>query len=548
VKVQLLKRKWAKKAHWVVAHSGLLGKIPAFENQHTIVHHWNFDKTNNVPANLAFMGDSDHSSFHRKLAGTHPVWDSPGKFQENRLAGVQRYQESEEGKEKLARIGTENFQKYMSENPEHYKESVKDNGKRGGKYLSAYNTSERGRAKSKEVANRFYTCSICGESGKSPIFLHTHRKKVHKFNHKIVKIEQLTETQDVYCLIVPEHHNFALTAGVFVHNCGIVVVKTSLKLEDIANRFDSIHRGIKENIPVGYAHRQDSRLAIVHETVPTDFLAEITQYEKESIWNQNKIVNQLGTLGGGNHFIELQLDEQGYLCIMIHSGSRNIGNKITSTYIKIAKTKSNASPNLEYLEADSIVGKEYLEHLAFATQFAYVNRLVMIESVKAVLIQELANFGLPSPTFSEMINIHHNYVALEEHFGEKVWVHRKGATRVTPDVTGLIPGSMGTASYIVNGTGNIASYNSCSHGAGRRMSRTAARGKIDRKSGELKLEGSLKLDDFKNDMNGVYSENIDQHHLDEAPRAYKDIDEVMANQQDLVNIKTKLRPILVVKG
>jgi len=229
---------------------------------------------------------------------------------------------------------------------------------------------------------------------------------------------------------------------------------------------------------------------------------------------------------------------------MIHSGSRNIGNKIATTYIKLAKEKANASTDLEYLCVDEQDGKDYLQHVKFATDFAYYNRLVMMESVLDTF-QSL--FGLVIYD-KNMINIHHNYVNLENHFGQDVWVHRKGATRVTADITGIIPGSMGTSSYIVTGTDNEASFNSCSHGAGRLMSRTAARGKINRKDGQFKSEGILTVEDFKKDMEGVFSHDIDRSHLDEAPRAYKNIDEVMENQKDLVKIITKLTPILNVKG
>lgn len=331
--------------------------------------------------------------------------------------------------------------------------------------------------------------------------------------------------------------------------CGLCAIKTDFSLRDFGPQdnkekiFHSLCRGITENVPRGFRHRENSQLSVIHANVPEDFLSLVHNYESESIWNQKAIINQLGTLGGGNHFIEIQTDESNRIWIMIHSGSRNIGNKIATTFVKMAKEKANASPDLEYLSVDSQEGKDYLQHVKFATDFAYYNRLVMMESVLEVF---QGVFG--AVVHDNMINIHHNYVQKELHFGEEVWVHRKGATRVTPSITGIIPGSMGTSSYIVTGTGNADSFNSCSHGAGRVMSRTAARGRVNRKNGQFQTEGVLTVEDFKNDMNGVFSHDIDRSHLDEAPRAYKDIDEVMANQKDLVNIVTKLTPILNVKG
>ena len=330
--------------------------------------------------------------------------------------------------------------------------------------------------------------------------------------------------------------------------CGMVVVKTSLKIDDICDRFDSIYRGIKESIPVGFAHRADNKLDIVRETLSAKFLTEVAEYEKSSIWNQKAIINQLGTLGGGNHFIELQKDDSGFVWIMIHSGSRNIGNKIATTYIKAAKALKNAPEDLEYFEVDSPMGQDYLKHMTFATNFAYMNRMIMIKALQKVLYKDMYHIGRAHPNFYAGTNIHHNYVNLETHFGEEVWVHRKGATRVSSGITGIIPGSMGSSSYIVQGTDNPDSYNSCSHGAGRCMSRTAARGKVDRKAGGFKSEGTLSVEDFKNDMTGIYTKDIDREHLDEAPRAYKPIDEVMENQKDLVNILVKLTPIMNVKG
>jgi len=331
--------------------------------------------------------------------------------------------------------------------------------------------------------------------------------------------------------------------------CGMCAVKTNISLESIRPHFSKIYDQILKRIPLGFSHRSDQQLNDVHNYVIPALLHEIKLYEQDSRWNQNKIINQLGTLGGGNHFIELQVDPDDNIWIMLHSGSRNIGNKIATTYIQLAKTVNSARSlqvapdDLEYFEADSAFGIQYIKHSRFATDFAFNNRLIMVEIIKDIL-----NKILGPNQYETMINIHHNYVNQEFHFNEMVWVHRKGATKVMSRITGIIPGSMGSASYIVQGTDNADSFNSCSHGAGRIMSRTSAKGKFDRKKKIFKTDGQLSIDDFKNDMQNIFTNTVDREHIDEAPRAYKNIDEVMKNQIDLVNIKTRLLPVLNVKG
>ncbi|MEK7775497.1 MAG: RtcB family protein, partial [Candidatus Zixiibacteriota bacterium] len=187
-------------------------------------------------------------------------------------------------------------------------------------------------------------------------------------------------------------------------------------------------------------------------------------------------------------------------------------------------------PNLDFIEESSPEGKRYIEDMTFAMEFARQNRFVMMEVIKDVIA-----CAIPGASFAPVINIHHNYASREEHYGKAVWVHRKGATRVKTDITGIIPGSMAESSYIVHGTDNAESFNSCSHGAGRKMSRRAAK-------------ESINLEKLRSQMQGIYSESLSRSVLDEAPDAYKDIESVMANQKDLVTIDTRLRPILNMKA
>jgi len=249
---------------------------------------------------------------------------------------------------------------------------------------------------------------------------------------------------------------------------------------------------------------------------------------------------KLGTLGGGNHFIELQRDERGLLWIMVHSGSRHVGKDIADFYIKLAAKRNKemhtgVPRDLSSLPMSSDEGRNYLNDMTWALNYAHENRLRMIERILRILGQAMHHFGETLRyNASDLINIHHNYAAEEEHFGRKVWLHRKGATRATPGLTGIIPGSMGSRSYIVVGKGNPDSFASCSHGAGRRMSRKEAFRTISQEA----LKEAL----------GAVVVRHGGDVRDEAPQAYKDIDEVMRAQKDLVEIAHTLSPLAVIKG
>jgi tRNA-splicing ligase RtcB len=248
---------------------------------------------------------------------------------------------------------------------------------------------------------------------------------------------------------------------------------------------------------------------------------------------------QIGTLGGGNHFIELQRDEDGYLWVMIHSGSRNLGKKVCDYYDKIAislnelwHSEVKSSLRLAFLPKGTPEYDAYWAEMNYCVDFALCNRRLMMERIKDVL----AN-ALPGIEFEPMINIAHNYAAIEHHFGHDVIVHRKGATLAREGVTGIIPGSQGTASYIVEGLGNPESFCSCSHGSGRLMSRTKA-------VQTLSLEDEIKRLDEQGIVHAIRTEKD----LEEAAGAYKDIEEVINNELDLVKIKTRFLPVAVVKG
>ena len=317
--------------------------------------------------------------------------------------------------------------------------------------------------------------------------------------------------------------------------CGMCAVKTNWRVDDIPADVlrKQIMRGIRERIPLGMDHhkeRQDeSYLPQGHD------IDKLTVVKAQYISAQR----QVGTLGGGNHFIELQRDEQGMLWIMIHSGSRNLGKQVGDHYNKLAvmlneRWHSVVKPELRlaFLPLRTQEFNDYWAEMQYCVEFALCNRRLMMER-----IQEVIADALPGIEFEPMINIAHNYAAWEHHYGKNVIVHRKGATLAREGIVGIIPGSQGTASYIVEGLGNPDSFNSCSHGAGRLMSRTAA-------VKTLSLEDEVK----KLDEQGIVHAIRSQRDLEEAAGAYKDIEQVINNELDLVKILTRLLPIAVIKG
>lgn len=317
--------------------------------------------------------------------------------------------------------------------------------------------------------------------------------------------------------------------------CGMCAVKTSWKVSDIPRDVltKQIMRGIRKRIPLGFDHHKEvQNEALLPQGHDVDKMAVVrVQYTAAR--------KQVGTLGGGNHFIELQHDTDDNLWIMIHSGSRNLGNKVAEYYDRLAAQEnarnfSVVGPelNLAFIYRKTPLFGAYWEEMKYCVDFAFCNRSLMMQRIQEVLAD-----ALPGIAFEPMINIAHNYAAIENHFGENVFVHRKGAVRARAGEVGIIPGSQGTKSYIVEGLGNPDSFESSSHGAGRLMSRTAA-------VHDLSLEKEM----ARLDALGIIHALRYQKDLEEAPGAYKDIDEVMANQQDLVRIVTELSPVAVIKG
>ena len=317
--------------------------------------------------------------------------------------------------------------------------------------------------------------------------------------------------------------------------CGICAVQTSLQ-HLTQPQLKKIILTIQQTIPLGFKHHKTAQ---AQEKMP-HITGTLTEKELPVIYREyDKGRLQLGTLGGGNHFIELQRADDNFIWLMIHSGSRNIGYQVAGHYNRLAiafnKTHGATIPakwQLDSLPVTSDAGQSYLLEMHYCVQFAAANRLAMMDKVSEIL-QDVE----PSVTFATALDVAHNYASLEDHFGRKVYVHRKGATSAAAGQPGIIPGSQGSSSYIVQGLGNRESFSSCSHGAGRKLGRKQAQRQLDLHQEIRFLE-----------QQGIVHSIRHKKDLDEAAGAYKDITRVMNNQRDLVQIVTTLTPLAVVKG
>ncbi len=316
--------------------------------------------------------------------------------------------------------------------------------------------------------------------------------------------------------------------------CGMCAVRTSLT-EVPLDLLKKAMTGIRRAIPLGFRHHVKALPPDRLPPLPPDAARTLPVVFSEF----RSARSQVGTLGSGNHFIEIQRGGDGRIWIMVHSGSRNLGYKVAGHYNKLAirlapqmKFQVPRNWQLAYLPLDSMEGRLYLDEMRYCVDFALANRREMMERVQEVFADLLGPVD-----FGSMINIAHNYAAAEVHYGREVMVHRKGSTRARNGETGIIPGSQGSVSYIVRGLGNPASFHSCSHGAGRIMGRREAQRVLDLAAEKKKL-------DARNILHAIRH----RRDLDEAPGAYKDIDQVMRNQEDLVEIVEVLHPLAVIKG
>lgn len=328
--------------------------------------------------------------------------------------------------------------------------------------------------------------------------------------------------------------------------CGMVAAKTTLRASDLPDNLKPIRHAFEAAVPHGRSptnrkRRDNGAWHDIPELVAQRWLTLQGRFEricaKHPAIKKTNNINHLGTLGTGNHFLELCLDEQDAVWIMLHSGSRGVGNRIGNYFIELAKKEMQRhqiqlpDQDLAYLEEGSEYFDDYVEAVEWAQDFAKINREIMMINAMAALRKALP---IPFSAQEMAVNCHHNYISREHHFGKDCYVTRKGAVRAQKGEMGIIPGSMGAKSFIVRGLGNPESFNSCSHGAGRVMSRTKAKKVYNIADQEAATEGV----ECRKDA-GV---------IDEIPHAYKDLEKVMAAQEDLVEVVHTLKQVVCVKG
>ncbi len=338
--------------------------------------------------------------------------------------------------------------------------------------------------------------------------------------------------------------------------CGICFIHTDIPaqiLRDVSVKDDSlaeyIVNQIMRRVPQGFQHHRSKQTSGFIDKIIKEQMSganRLYDYGNKDLPELEEAYYQIGTLGGGNHFIELQEDEEGLLGIMVHTGSRNFGYKVANYFNNLAKklNKKMKSPvppgyDLAYLPVDTKEAKGYIGWMNLALEFAEQNRVLIMERVENIVLEAIEAFTSNNNVQVGLrVNAHHNYAVSETHFGKDLWIHRKGAIRAQRDELGIIPGAMGSYSYIVKGLGNPESFNTSSHGAGRVMGRRQAVRKFD--LNEV-------LEDFKaKDI--VLGKSKKRDTAEEYYKAYKDIDQVMAEQRDLVEPVLKLKTLAVVKG
>jgi len=318
--------------------------------------------------------------------------------------------------------------------------------------------------------------------------------------------------------------------------CGMIAVRTQFTKEALEGRdLAPLREAIERAVPLSAGHQNRKVVATAEPRIAElEALAEKAEFDPGSYAGNWRL--QLGSLGSGNHFIEVSTDELGRIWLFLHSGSRGVGNKIAMHHIAVAQRLAKQwwidlpDPDLAYLVEGTPEFTRYISELRWAQHFALLNREEMMDRV----VRQVSDFlGAPVDE-QERINCHHNFTESEKHFGKQVWVSRKGAIQADAGRPGLIPGSMGTASYVVEGLGNPRSLNSSPHGAGREYSRSAAR-------------RTFTHEQLREAMVGIEFRDTDAF-IDEIPQAYKPIDQVMADAGDLVSIRHTLRQLVNVKG
>ncbi|HZN86087.1 MAG TPA: RtcB family protein [Burkholderiales bacterium] len=389
--------------------------------------------------------------------------------------------------------------------------------------------------------------------GRVPVKVYTDDVE-ERARRQLVNISRLPIVHHHVAAMPDVHHGIGATVGSVIPTlraiipaavgvdigCGMIAARLSLTANELDEAsLKKVFNQISRDVPVGFEqHEEREARSDAARPFKRDLLGILQRHPgiEKRVGKKSSWVRQMGTLGGGNHFIEVCLDEAQRVWVMLHSGSRGMGNAIGTYFIALARQDAERHQlqlpdrDLAYFPEGAQHFEDYVAAVAWAQDYARANRAEMMDLVLDALRRHLPAFAVTS----EAVNCHHNYVERETHYGESVWLTRKGAIRARAGELGIIPGSMGTRSYIVRGKGSAEAFQSCAHGAGRRMSRTQA-------------EKQFSVADLAAQTAGVVCRK-DRGVLDEIPGAYKDLDAVMANQSDLVEVVHTLKQVLCVKG
>lgn len=377
------------------------------------------------------------------------------------------------------------------------------------------------------------------------------------------------------CAIMPDGHlgmengapigSVIATEDVIVPNfigvdisCGMSVFKTNLNVSDFTEeKKQTVHHAIERSIPMGFSHNSEERMDKIDGVYGKKIDEILNGCKSETkIASRKDILSQIGTLGGGNHFLEIQHDENGSIYGMIHSGSRNIGKKVCDHFDEVAmvlnkKWYSNNS-SIPFLPVDTGEGRDYIQWMNLCVKFSFMNREVMAGDVIRNLKYYFPNLGITTRSINgasdDIIAISHNYASLEHHMGKDLWIHRKGAVLARKGTVGIIPGSQSTNSFITMGLGSEASLTSCSHGSGRKMGRKAFNVQNQSRIAEIENDMKTKGIVFTKFSKSERGRDKGMYDISESGDAYKDVISVMDNQKDLVAPLVKLSPIISWKG
>jgi RNA-splicing ligase RtcB len=514
-----------------------------------IVHHKDYNIGNNEPENLIIMSSNEHGRLHANLKNTFREKDFQSK--KNNTIEERGYFFNPKFDEQKKETAIKNIKDYMDNYPEKFKNDVKDNGERGKEYLINYNKSDKGIEMSRK--GKTLSCDLCGRKVKTQKGLENHYKKEHN-NHKVISIEFIDKKEDVYCLSVEEYHNFAISAGVFVHNCGMLCVSIGNTDIDLQKLDEIMHT----KIPSG---RNNNSMPVIN----TENLREADFRNIKCLpflKNPGEFPKAIGSLGSGNHFYEVDIDNEGNKYLVVHSGSRNLGKQVADYYQNIAienckglgDKKEEKNKLVEYLkevkreksiqveldkldkrfkEVESKYPKDlcflegsyredYLHDMNICQKYASVNRSTMMNTV----LENLFNKNLYD---FESFDTIHNYVDFEDN------TIRKGAVSAYEGEKLIIPINMRDGSLICLGKGNPEWNNSAPHGAGRLMGRNDAMRRLD-------------IHEFVDSMDGIYTTTANARTLDEAPMAYKPMEEIIDAIQDTVEVVKIIKPIFNFKA